>query len=629
MEEHRAEPMKAPRHMLAIAIGLSACIGSNKSGGSTKADASVTSDAGIVVSPSSPRDAAVVTMTPLDGPTSETNIDASIALHDSGALPPLTDAGHADDDADVMSEPILGQNPTVGVTDVVAPLAGTMYTPPSDQTNIGFHGTDLGFPVAYQGQLQVLFGDSWSSTIGTTIDPNNDDVQGAISLADFPNADAVDAFVRAHPASSGTPPWQAAGPTIRFPTNSGKIAPIIPYRAGMALSMPLGRTPVAAWSDGRQGLYALFLRQSALPCSPGSNGAPASCPDGYVCDEGLGTFLAGQGDGALVCVVDQDSGCVAGSNPGYCQDPTSSVYDTTLAGRRLSVVYQHELGSADPTQLSRYNTHTWLTNKFINPAARTVADFDPSRKDGSGNVYTLATGSGPREKAMLWGRPWFVGVGSRHHDARLYFSYFDMPTFSASGQFTPSAHYFTGVVDGVPQFSPAQIDAKPLDLSTAGADPSSEPWDIVGQHCVAYIDALKKWLLFYGGDLTELPLSVMQGPETSAVQHDPEAAIHVRFADQPWGPWSPPQQVLRGTMTTGSASALPSAPQGILRRPDCTASSCAPHESFYGADEMGFFYAPNVIDEWTRATDDGVDIYWSVSTWDPYQVVLMKTHFIR
>jgi hypothetical protein len=49
---------------------------------------------------------------------------------------------------------------------------------------------------------------------------------------------------------------------------------------------------------------------------------------------------------------------------------------------------------------------------------------------------------------------------------------------------------------------------------------------------------------------------------------------------------------------------------------------------------IGRMYAPNIIDEWTQeVTDDAtrargersVELYWNVSTWNPYQVALFKT----
>ena len=33
----------------------------------------------------------------------------------------------------------------------------------------------------------------------------------------------------------------------------------------------------------------------------------------------------------------------------------------------------------------------------------------------------------------------------------------------------------------------------------------------------------------------------------------------------------------------------------------------------------------NIIEEWTRTTEDGVELIWNASTWDPYRVVLLRT----
>jgi hypothetical protein len=49
----------------------------------------------------------------------------------------------------------------------------------------------------------------------------------------------------------------------------------------------------------------------------------------------------------------------------------------------------------------------------------------------------------------------------------------------------------------------------------------------------------------------------------------------------------------------------------------------------YQAGEVGFFYSANIIEEWIRPAGDGVDIIWNASTWDPYRVVLLRTHIRR
>jgi hypothetical protein len=66
-----------------------------------------------------------------------------------------------------------------------------------------------------------------------------------------------------------------------------------------------------------------------------------------------------------------------------------------------------------------------------------------------------------------------------------------------------------------------------------------------------------------------------------------------------------------------------------------TAVSCAAGELALGiqndmsGNPIGRLYAPNVLDEWTEDVSDAgrraAEIYWNVSTWNPYQVVLVKT----
>jgi hypothetical protein len=390
----------------------------------------------------------------------------------------------------------------------------------------------------------------------------------------------------------------------------------------MGQALGIARTPVTAWSNGSDGLFAQFLRITPLPCAGQGDSA---CPDGFICDSAMGTVLGASGDGSIPCVPGEDTACIAPTgSQGFCQDRSSSAYDTTAAGRRLGTVYQHELGNQAHDQPTRYLTQAFNTNKFINPATRTVADFDPQRKDGAGNDYKPGTGSGAAEKVFLWGRPWFIGASQQGRDARLYFAYLDMPSYDDSGHSKIQFHYFTGLAQGLPQFSDEQSDAVALDLSFPGADPTIETWDIVGQTSVAYVESLKRWVLFYGGDLSATPVDVM-GQNPDFVRHDPEGAIHMRFASQPWGPWSEPQQVLKASTAGGGVAPLPSAPQGIVRRPDCNESSCPSHEAFYSPQEKGFLYGANIIQEWTTKRDEGVELYWNVSTWDPYQVVLLKT----
>jgi hypothetical protein len=604
-----------------LILWLSSCDSNAGNTGGSATSSPSTADSGDSVTPK-PDAGAIATGGA--GAKSETNGSApnDAKPNDRNETPSDANAPSADsEDAGTGDAPPSAAASTIaiGATTVLAPLVGRMATPAPAQEDIGFYGTDLGRSTVHKGGLRLLFGDT-SRAPGTEIDRDYDDVQGEISLLDFPDGPSVDAYVAAHPPQAGRPSWQAAAPPVTLLTRDGTVAGLIPFRDSEPLPMSLGRTPVAVWSDGGDGLFAIFNRIAPLACAA----SEPRCPNGFVCDEGLGAALGAQMEGAMPCVIGTDLGCAAVASGGYCQDPSSSTYDrSNPSARRMSVVYQEELGNEVLTEPGHYRTTVFSTNKFINPCARTVSDFDPARKDGAGNVYTAATGSLERAKVLLWGRPWFSGARGR--DARLYLQYFDIPKYDPSGRFDLQPHYFTHVAAGVPQFSTREIDARPLDLSYPDGDPTTEQYDVVGELSISWIEPLQKWLMLYGGQYGPGGLLVMQGAGASEVQPDLEGGISIRVADQPWGPWSAPQHVLRARTKDDAIVPLTAAPNGILARPDCTTPDCPSSEPNYPSSERGEFYSAHLIEPWTTARDAAVDVYWVVSTWNPYQVVLLKT----
>lgn len=114
---------------------------------------------------------------------------------------------------------------------------------------------------------------------------------------------------------------------------------------------------------------------------------------------------------------------------------------------------------------------------------------------------------------------------------------------------------------------------------------------------------------------------------------DPEGAIHVRFADHPWGPWSGAEARLRGGNPYDQTLDGQYVEGGLLFHPACEGAGCIAGEPPTVLDpsfeRFGRLYGPNIIDCWTESRGDQVDLYWSVSTWNPYQVALMKTRIKR
>jgi hypothetical protein len=148
------------------------------------------------------------------------------------------------------------------------------------------------------------------------------------------------------------------------------------------------------------------------------------------------------------------------------------------------------------------------------------------------------------------------------------------------------------------------IDAsnKPI-WSTTAAETEAQPLfsqPCIGEHSVTWNPYLKKWLMLFNCGTPD--------------------GINYRVANYPWGPWS-------GTEVLFNASA----DQGIcnfLHRYDCEGNSCDDnYDSFWGeACRGGGAYGPYVINDLTTGvTGSNTTIYFTLSTWNPYQVMLMKS----
>ena len=96
--------------------------------------------------------------------------------------------------------------------------------------------------------------------------------------------------------------------------------------------------------------------------------------------------------------------------------------------------------------------------------------------------------------------------------------------------------------------------------------------------------------------------------------------VWARQASAPWGPWSRPTSLLDARQQMCS---LLMAPDGCGGRRDFW-----PNDHREGRFMAGGLYAPYVLNRYTRAAEgiaQGATIYWLVSTWNPYQVVVMRS----
>jgi hypothetical protein len=521
-------------------------------------------------------------------------------------------------------------DPKVARTTVLGPFTGhdaKLHPDNLAPNRIEYYGTDLGFSYEHQGRIQFLFGDTWAIESYAPIQKSSggryDDGFGSVDLGVYSDPGRITADNI---------------PLIKLGQNPGttEMSAIDPGHA-----MDLGKTPMAGFSNGKRE-FGIFNVTKPKGCR-----VDADCGNGLSCDAGLGYLGSKYTDemGLTLACVDGDPNCNAdtmtdaagapGPQSGLCTDHSTTIWANTPAGRVSSVALVQRVGLRSVTDPRQYtDIQQWLTSKFVNMIARTVNDFAPDKGlHQARHGYQAAKEVGANRRVFLWGRPGFIGVGANHRTLGVYFAYVDLP---AGPGFSWRPHYYTGsTATGTPRFSPNESDAAALDLdSTVAGIQSAELYDIVNQMSVAWVDHLKKWVMFYGGGMTKLPtpplphcgvLEVFAGRECQDVVIG-NGAVRMRTADNPWGPWTPPQDVIVGGDPAVPGSGLYGA-GGVLRHPACTAPGCATASRmpFYHPDEYGFLYSANIIDPWIKPAGPGVDVIWNASTWDPYRVALFRT----
>ena len=105
--------------------------------------------------------------------------------------------------------------------------------------------------------------------------------------------------------------------------------------------------------------------------------------------------------------------------------------------------------------------------------------------------------------------------------------------------------------------------------------------------------------------------------------HNCARGISARVALAPWGPWSTPTEILGADDDV--ACRLVMTPEGCGNRRDFW-----PNKHKNGKFVAGGFYAPYVLNRYTSAAAGNGSgrrstIYWVVSSWNPYEVSVMRT----
>lgn len=168
----------------------------------------------------------------------------------------------------------------------------------------------------------------------------------------------------------------------------------------------------------------------------------------------------------------------------------------------------------------------------------------------------------------------------KYRQSDVYFAY-----QFASDIETNKIKYFSGMKNGRPQFSNNEDSAIAL---------FDQP--CVGELSVSYNKFIKKWIMLYNCD-------------------NPRG-INCRTAKYPWGPWSKPIVIFDPWSDNGYCNFIHTDWNFTV----CDSVHDSGREYVWGGE-----YGPYQFEDFATGNDTETTIYYTLSTWNPYTVVLMKS----
>jgi hypothetical protein len=152
--------------------------------------------------------------------------------------------------------------------------------------------------------------------------------------------------------------------------------------------------------------------------------------------------------------------------------------------------------------------------------------------------------------------------------------------------------YFAGMdAAGAPSWSENESEAKPIVQNGT-----------LGDLSVTWCKGLGLWLMTYD-------------------RRAPTRGIAFSYSRTPWGPWSAPQ-ILFNVANDGIGRFIHN-PNGSP--PDGLAGPVIGKGQMNPDAVRGGAYAPYVVERWTKLKGSELSVYYVLSTWNPYVVVLMKS----
>lgn len=231
-----------------------------------------------------------------------------------------------------------------------------------------------------------------------------------------------------------------------------------------------------------------------------------------------------------------------------------------------------------------------VLTKFTPPATFTPLRTISQLPTGHFQKVSLHTEPAPIA-GMPSGGPFVIVWGTGHYrKSDAYLAVVPIATWE-SGQ---GARYFSGMsATGAPMWSDKESDAVPIVKNGTMGDLS-----------VTWSKDLNLWLMMY--DSRALALK----------------GVLFQYSRTPWGPWSEPQIIFNEVRDGALGKYIHdpnSKPEDGLSGPVIGIG-----QADWNAVEGGV-YAPYVVERWTKVQGAELDLYYVLSTWNPYVVVLMKS----
>jgi hypothetical protein len=189
------------------------------------------------------------------------------------------------------------------------------------------------------------------------------------------------------------------------------------------------------------------------------------------------------------------------------------------------------------------------------------------------------------------------GLGA-YRATNVYLAAIPAATFESGA----GTQYFTGLSQGQPSWSNQESDVVPV-----VRDVVNPP--TIGNVSVIYSGDLGLWLMTFDGG---------RGSEATN-------GIYFSYSPTPWGPWSAPQLIFTPTRDNGIGVFISNYDPRQPNVPGVPAGPTIGDNNYQHT--RGGDYAPYMIERFARFDGTTLTIYFTLSTWNPYTVVKMRSQF--